>query len=573
MEDSYISNIQEDDQILDSDLLEKIHQLETENESLKLKLSEGDKKIISQKHQIENMEIEFSNKNNEIKSLEGLIQFYQQEKGSNKEEENNNKYQEYEDKIKNLEESITIKNQKIEQIKQDLNEQYSVNEKLINALTEKEEINKNKKDDDDLSDNSDDSNENNKANDIKKLGLLQDKIEELEEIINDLNKDKENITDKYEEKIQEINKENNDYQEKIYELQNEIKEINKQLEMEKIKNSEKPEIEKEIEKIYKKQIENIKNELNEEKERKKIIKEKAKEQRESDMKEILDLEKNLEEIKEEMNNLKKEKIALEQDKKNIEETNSKLIKRNKELEAVSSQQNNTDLIINNYKSILDKKNIEIDNLNSKCKEFKDNLDQYEKDRDNKLEQFNQEKEILKSEIDEKNKKIEIIYRELNELRAKEGKGEADIKKIEEDPKQKLYDEIKELKLNLEQKEKENKDLMIKIENNEIDSKNELQAQTEYLKGLIEGYKQNIESLKEQKNKEKKYFEGQMEKLDIEVGNCKCQIAAIEYESDRKIINYKNYIKKLQKKLETLGFKFKDKNKKGINSYMKANTMV
>ena len=202
MEDSYISNIQEDDQILDSDLLEKIHQLETENESLKLKLSEGDKKIISQKHQIENMEIEFSNKNNEIKSLEGLIQFYQQEKGSNKEEEEeNNKYQEYEDKIKNLEESITIKNQKIEQIKQDLNEQYSVNEKLINALTEKEEINKNKKDDDDLSDNSDDSNENNKANDIKKLGLLQDKIEELEEIINDLNKDKENITDKYEEKI------------------------------------------------------------------------------------------------------------------------------------------------------------------------------------------------------------------------------------------------------------------------------------------------------------------------------------------------------------------------------------
>ena len=47
----------------------------------------------------------------------------------------------------------------------------------------------------------------------------------------------------------------------------------------------------------------------------------------------------------------------------------------------------------------------------------------------------------------------------------------------------------------------------------------------------------------------------------------------EYESDRKIINYKNYVKKLQNKLELLGFKFKDKNKKGINTYMKANTMV
>lgn len=87
---------------------------------------------------------------------------------------------------------------------------------------------------------------------------------------------------------------------------------------------------------------------------------------------------------------------------------------------------------------------------------------------------------------------------------------------------------------------------------------------------MEGYKKNIEDLKEQKNKEKKDFEKKIEKLDIEFGNCKCQIAAIQYEADRKIINYKNYVKKLQLKLESLGFKFKDKNKK---SYFKANTMV
>ena len=58
-----------------------------------------------------------------------------------------------------------------------------------------------------------------------------------------------------------------------------------------------------------------------------------------------------------------------------------------------------------------------------------------------------------------------------------------------------------------------------------------------------------------------------------MGNCKCQIAEIQYESDRKIINYKNYVKKLQKKLESLGFKFKDKNKKEFNSFIKANNMV
>ena len=271
--------------------------------------------------------------------------------------------------------------------------------------------------------------------------------------------------------------------------------------------------------------------------------------------------------------MKKEKIILDQDKKNLEEINSKLIKRNKELEIISNQMNNNDLIVNNYKSILDKKNLQIDNLNSKCKEFKETLDQYEKDRDNKLELFKQEKEILQSNLEEKNKKIEIILRELNELRIKEGKDETDIAKISSDPKQKLYEEINELKKNLEKKEKEYNELKNKIEIEKVNNKNEFEAQSEYLKGLIEGYKKNIDNLKEQKNKEKKDFEERIEKLEMDIGNCKCLIASKEYESDRKIINYKNYVKKLQNKLELLGFKFKDKNKKGINTYMKANTMV
>ena len=563
MEDSYISNIHEDDQILESEYLEKIHKLESEIDSLKLKLAESDKKIITQKHQIENMEIELSNKNNEIKNLEVLINFYKKEKGDN------NQIQEYIDKIKNLEESLLVKNKKIEEINKDLNEQYSINEKLINALTEKDKIKKEEDVD------SDDSNDLEKINDTKKFESLQDKIEELEETINELNKDKENIADKYEDKIQEIKKENNDYQNQISELENEIKEINQKYEIEKLKNSGKPEIEKEIEMLFKEQIENLKNEINEEKEKIIMIKEKAKEQRESDMKEILYLEKNLEELKEEMSSLKKEKESIIQDKKTLEETNKKLIKLNKELETISTQQYNTDLLLNNYKSILDKKNIEIDNLTSKCKEFKETLDQYEKEKDTNLESFNNEKQILKSELEEKNKKIGIIYRELNELRAKEGKGEADITKISEDPKQKLYDEIKELKSNLEKKEKENIELNNKLENYKINNKNELEAQNEYLKGLIEGYKQNIDNLKEQKNKEKKDFVEQLEKLDMEMGNCKCQIAAVQYESDRKLINYINYVKKLQRKLESLGFKFKDKNKnlKGFGSFMKANTMV
>ena len=124
MEDSYISNIHEDDQILESDFYEKISQLEKENDSLKLKLAESDKKIITQKHQIENIVIELSNKNNEIKNLERLILFYKQDKGEN------NILQEYENKIKSLEESLLIKNQKIEKINQELNEQNLIMNKI-----------------------------------------------------------------------------------------------------------------------------------------------------------------------------------------------------------------------------------------------------------------------------------------------------------------------------------------------------------------------------------------------------------------------------------------------------------
>ena len=58
------------------------------------------------------------------------------------------------------------------------------------------------------------------------------------------------------------------------------------------------------------------------------------------------------------------------------------------------------------------------------------------------------------------------------------------------------------------------ELKTKMENNEINKKNELQAQTEYLNGMIEGYKNNIDSLKEQNNKEKTYFEEKMEQLNI-----------------------------------------------------------
>ena len=165
--------------------------------------------------------------------------------------------------------------------------------------------------------------------------------------------------------------------------------------------------------------------------------------------------------------------------------NEKLLKRNKELESIFGDHSDNELILNNYKQNLNKKNNEIDNLTAKCKEFKENLDQYEKDKDIKAKEFQHEKDVLQSEIEDKTKKLEVALRELNELRAKEGKGEANMDQMMEDPKQKLYDEIKQYKKEFEEKDKIISELKNKLANFEIDSRNEFEAQTEYLNNSIE----------------------------------------------------------------------------------------
>ena len=252
--------------------------------------------------------------------------------------------------------------------------------------------------------------------------------------------------------------------------------------------------------------------------------------------------------------------------------NEKLLKRNKELENVFGDKDDKDVILNNYKTKLDKKNNEIENLIAKCKEFKENLDQYETEKDNKEKQFQHEKEVLQTEVDDKSKKLEVALRELNEIRAKEGKGEANLDQMAEDPKQKLYDEIKDLKKKLEDNTKENTNLKNKIANFEIDKNNEIEATTGYLNGTIEGYKKSIENMKQQKIKMTDDFKKEIETLEIQIGNLKCEIATNQYESDRKIVNYKKYVKKLQTKLEDLGFKFKDK-KKNKDGFERSKTMV
>ena len=549
----------------DLENLEKLQELEIEYEQNKKELEDLKKKNLEQKHRIQDLEIECDHNMETIRNQNGLINFYKQYRKEHEDSNDKKKLAEYEEKIKSLEESISIKDKKMEDLKNELKEQSSLNEKLVDVITNKEEtIRKLEK-----GVNLDEEDNNNK---------IEEEIDKLKDKISDLENEKEKIIDKYEDKINALNKENNDYQDKLYDSENEIfnlKEINKKYEIEEAKKKGGPDVDGEIDKLYKEEIENLKKALNEAKDSKKQIKEKAQEQRESDVKEIMDLEKVVEDLRNEINELKRDKQILENNKKYTQNINEKLFKRNKELESIFGDNNDKELILNNYKSKLDKKNNEIDNLTAKCKEFKETIDQYEKDKEIKLKEFQHEKEVLQSEVDDKRKKLEVALRELNEIRAKEGKGEANIQKMMDYPKQKLYDEIKEYKNEIENKNKEINELKNKLANFEIDSSNELEAQTQYLNSMIEGYKKNIENMKEQKIKAAKDFNEQNDKLQIEIGNYKVHLATIQFDMERKIVTYKKYIKKLQTKLESLGFKFKDKNynKNNKMSYEKAKTIV
>ena len=549
MEDNYISSIGSESETSDLELYEQIDNLQKEKGKLEKEIKTLRRENLTQKHNIQDLEINMDHLREQVKNQTNLIKFY-------KDNKDNNKGKESDEKIKSLEESILIKDKKIEELTKELNEQSSLNEKLVDVITNKEEIIKKLEKGTDI--NNDLDNEDNLKVRIEKF---EEEIENLKQKISDLESEKEKIIDKYEDKIALINKENNDYQDKIYDCENEIlnlREINKKYEIDEVRKKGGPDSEGEIDKLYKEEIENLKYALKEEKDSKKYIKEKAQEQRDSDLKEILDLEKINDNLKNELNELKISKDIIENEKKNIENLYEKLIKKNKELENIYSDKTDNELILNKFQSKLEKKNLEIENLTSKCKEFKDNLDQYEKEKEEREKAFKHEKDVLLSEVNDKSKRLEVVLRELNEIRTKEGKSEANVDSLIEDPKQKLYDEIKANKKEILEKNKEINDLKIKLDNSEIDRKNELEAQTEYLNSMIESYKKNIGVLKEQKIKDEKDFENQIENLEIEVGNYKLQMASAQFDMDRKLVNYKNYVKKLQTKLESLGFIFKDK---------------
>ena len=475
-----MSNISVD--ALDLDSLEKINKLKIEVEKYKQKSSDLEKENLNQKHRIQDLEIEIDHNEETIKNQLGLIKFYKDYR-KEQEKKNDQKYlEQYEEKIRSLEDSIAIKDRKIDTLYQELKEQTNLNERLVDVITSKEEIIKKLQKGINVGDGTGDAN----------ATKFEEEIDNLKQKISDLESEKNSIIDKYDDKIKELNEENNKYQDKIYDLDNEIlnlKETNKKYEIEEVKQRGGPDTDAEVEKLYKEEIENLKTALEEVKESKRQIKEKAQEQRDSDVKETMDLEKALEDLKAESDKIKRQNEVLKIQNKNNEAMNEKLLKRNKELEGIIGTRGGDENLLSNYKAKLDKKNNEIENLTSKCKEFKENLDLYEKDKEERLKEFKHEKEVLQSELDDKSKKLEVALRELNELRVLGGQGEANINQMMEDPKQKLYDEIKECNKQIENKDKE----ILELKSGILDLKNQNQEVFHYVV-IFFHYKRNFHIL-------------------------------------------------------------------------------
>ena len=139
--------------------------------------------------------------------------------------------------------------------------------------------------------------------------------------------------------------------------------------------------------------------------------------------------------------------------------------------------------------------------------------------------------------------------------------------LDEDPdaQLQLQDQIDELnqvieKLKEENKYYEKKNEELEIEANKAKRANELEAKNNYLNERIETLENTIKELTKSKNEALIDFQEENTKLQMEMAGVKCDLAILNYESDRKLMKYKNYIKKLENKLIGLGYKFKSKKK-------------
>ena len=233
-QDEYITNINTDDLgETENELLKEKHK---ELQEVKAKLEEKEKLFLEQKHQIEDLLIENKDLKEKYNNQQNLIKFYEEKaknEGVNTEDENDPEKKDkikklgieimnLNDKIKELEESIIAKDNELEVVKQELEEEKDMNGKALDMINDYE----------------------NEIKELKeKLGsnppiakkvsmdggeLNQEEIQALKEVFLSQQEEYEQYKETSEKKMKAYVNENTD----LYNQINELKEKNSQMESE-----------------------------------------------------------------------------------------------------------------------------------------------------------------------------------------------------------------------------------------------------------------------------------------------------------------------------------------------------
>lgn len=233
-QDEYITNINTDDLgETENELLKEKHK---ELQEVKAKLEEKEKLCLEQKHQLEDLLIENKDLKEKYNNQQNLIKFYEEKaknEGVNTEDENDPEKKDkikklgieimnLNDKIKELEESIIAKDNELEVVKQELEEEKDMNGKALDMINDYE----------------------NEIKELKeKLGsnppiakkvsmdggeLNQEEIQALKEVFLSQQEEYEQYKETSEKKMKAYVNENTD----LYNQINELKEKNSQMESE-----------------------------------------------------------------------------------------------------------------------------------------------------------------------------------------------------------------------------------------------------------------------------------------------------------------------------------------------------
>lgn len=149
-QDEYITNINTDDLgETENELLKEKHK---ELQEVKAKLEEKEKLCLEQKHQLEDLLIENKDLKEKYNNQQNLIKFYEDKAKNevvNTEDENDPEKKDkikklgieimnLNDKIKELEESIIAKDNELEVVKQELEEEKDMNGKALDMINDYE---------------------------------------------------------------------------------------------------------------------------------------------------------------------------------------------------------------------------------------------------------------------------------------------------------------------------------------------------------------------------------------------------------------------------------------------------